>query len=49
MFLPLDSAIPLLPTSEISSFNQSSVAVQPVCIGPDGGTLKTGFLTTRLI
>ena len=29
-----DSAIPLLPKSEISSVQPSSVVVQPVCVGP---------------
>ena len=44
-----DSTIPLLPKSEISSFQQSSVVVQPGLCGTWSETPKTGFLTTRLI
>ena len=44
-----DSTIPLLPTSEISSLEPSSVAVQPKLCQTLLETPKTGFLTTRLI
>ena len=44
-----DSTIPLLPKSEISSLYASSVAVQPGLCPTWSKTLKTGFLTTRLI
>ena len=44
-----DSAIPLLPKPEISSFYLSSMAVQPGLCGTWSETPKTGFLTTRLI
>ena len=44
-----DSTIPLLPESEISSLQPSSVAVQPGLSGTWSETPKTGFLTTRLI
>ena len=44
-----DSTIPLLPKSEISSLQPSSVAVQPGLCGTWSETPKTGFLTTRLI
>ena len=44
-----DSTIPQLPIFEISSLKPSSVAVQPVLCGTWSETLKTGFLTTRLI
>ena len=44
-----DSTIPLLPKSEISSLYPSSVAVQPGLCRTWSETLKTGFLTTRLI
>ena len=44
-----DSAIPLLSKSEISSLQPSSVVVQPGLCGTWLETLKTGFLTTRLI
>ena len=44
-----DSTIPLLPKSEISSLKPSSVAVQPGLCGTWSETLKTGFLTTRLV
>ena len=43
-----DSTIPLLPKSEISSLQPSSVAVQPGLCGTWLETLKTGFLTMRL-
>ena len=43
-----DSIIPLLSKSEISSFQPSSVAVQPGLCRTWSETLKTGFLTTRL-
>ena len=44
-----DSTIPLLPKSEISSLSPSSVTVQPGLCRTWSETLKTGFLTTRLI
>ena len=44
-----DSTTPLLPKSEISSLQPSSVAVQPGLCGTWSETPKTGFLTTRLI
>ena len=44
-----DSTIPLLPKSEISSLWPFSVAVQPGLCRTWSETLKTGFLTTRLI
>ena len=44
-----DSTIPLLLKSEISSFQPSSVAVQPGLCRTWSETPKTGFLTTRLI
>ena len=44
-----DSTIPLLPKSEISSLQPSSVAVQPGLCRTWSETPKTGFLTTRLI
>ena len=46
-FRYIDSTIPLLPKSEISSLWPASVAVQPVCVGP-GRPQKTGFLLTQL-
>ena len=44
-----DSTIPLLPKFEISSFEPSSMAVQPGLCRTWSKTPKTGFLTTRLI
>ena len=44
-----DRTIPLLPTSEISSLEPSSVAVQPGLCGTRSETPKTGFLTMGLI
>ena len=44
-----DSTISFLPKYEISSLQPSSVPVQPVLCGTWSETLKTGFLTTRLI
>ena len=44
-----DSTIPLLPKSEISSIEPSSMIVQPGLCGTTSETPKTGFLTTRLI
>ena len=44
-----DSAIPLLPKSEISSLEPSSVAVQAGLCRAWSETPKTVFLTTRLI
>ena len=44
-----DSTIPLLPKSEISSLQPSSVAVQPGLCRTWSETPKTGFLRTRLI
>ena len=43
-----DSTIPLLPKSEISSLESSSVVVQPGLCGTWSETPKTGFLVTRL-
>ena len=48
-FRHTDSAIPLLPKSEISSLGSFSVAVQPGLCGTWSETPKTGFLTTRLM
>ena len=45
----IDSTIPLLSKSEISSLYPSSVVVQPGLCGTWSETPKTGFLTTRLI
>ena len=47
-FRYMDSAIPLLPKSEISSLQQSSVIVQPGLCRAWSETPKTGFLATRL-
>ena len=44
-----DGTIPLLPKSEISSVQPSSVVVQPGLCRAWSETPKTGFLTTRLI
>ena len=44
-----DSAIPLLPKSEITSLQPSSVAVKPGLCRTWSETPKTGFLTMRLI
>ena len=43
-----DSTIPLLPKSEISSVQPSSVVVQPGLCRTLSETPKTGFLRTRL-
>ena len=48
-FRYMDSAIPLLSKSEISSLLPSSVAAQPGLCRTWSETLKTGFLRTRLI
>ena len=48
-FCYTDSAIPLLPKSEITGIQPSSVAVQPGLCRTWSETPKTGFLTTRLI
>ena len=48
-FCYMDSTIPLLPKSEISSLYPSSVAVQPSLCWTWSETPKTGFLTTRLV
>ena len=48
-FRHMDSAIPLLSKSEISSLQPSSMAAQPGLCGSWSETPKTGFLTTRLI
>ena len=48
-FRYMDSTIPLLPKSEISSVQPSSVVVQPGLCRTWSETPKTGFLTTRLI
>ena len=47
-FRYMDSKIPLLPKSEISSLLRSSVAAQPGLCRTWSGTPKTGFLRTRL-
>ena len=44
-----DNTIPLLPRSEISSLQPSSMAVHPGLCGTRSNEPKTGFLTTRLI
>ena len=48
-FRYMDSTIPLLPKSEISSLQPSSVVVQPGLRRTWSETPKTGFLTMRLI
>ena len=48
-FRYIDSTIPLLSKSEISSLYTSSVAVQPGLCQTWSQTPKTGFLRTRLI
>ena len=48
-FRHTDSAIPLLPNSEISTPKSFSVAVQPGLCRTWSETPKTGFLRTRLI
>ena len=48
-FCYIDSTIPLLPISESSSLQPSSVAVQPGLCRTWFETHKTGFLVTRLI
>ena len=48
-FCYMDSIVPLLPNSEISSLKLSSVTVQPGLCGTWLETTKTVFLTTRLI
>ena len=48
-FRYIDSTIPQLPKSKISSLNPSSVAVQPGLCGTWSETPKTSFLRTRLI
>ena len=48
-FRYIDSTIPLLPKSEIFSLYPSSVTAQPGLCRTWSKTLKTGFLTTRLI
>ena len=47
-FRYIDSTIPLLPKSEMSSLLPFSVDVQPGLCRTWLETLKTGFLTTRL-
>ena len=47
-FRYIDTTIPLLSKSEISSLLPSSVAVQPGLYRTLSKTSKTGFLTTRL-
>ena len=44
-----DCTIPLLPKSDISSFNHSFGVVQPGLCGTWSATPITGFLATRLI
>ena len=48
-FRYIDSTIPLLSKSEVSSLSPSSVIVQPSLCRTWSETPKTGFLTTRLI
>ena len=48
-FRYLDSTIPLLSKSEISSLLPSSIAVQPGLCRTWSDNPKTGFLITRLI
>ena len=48
-FRHIDSTIPVLPKSEISSLWPSSVAVKPVLCRTWSETPKTGFLATPLI
>ena len=48
-FRHMDSAIPFLSKSEISSLYPSSVAAQPDLCRTWSETPKTGFLTTKLI
>ena len=48
-FLYIDSTIPLLPKSEISSIQRSSVVVQPGLCWTWSETPKTGLLMTGLI
>ena len=48
-FRYMDSTIPLLPKSEISSVQPSSVVAQPGLCRTWSETPKTGFFTTRLI
>ena len=48
-FRYIDSTIPLLSKSEISSLKPSTVVVQPGLCRIWSETPKTGFLTTRLI
>ena len=43
-----DSTIPLIPKSDISSLQPSSVAIKPGLCWTWSETPKTGFLTTRL-
>ena len=47
-FRHIDSTMPLLPKSEISSLEPSSVAVQPCVCRTWSETPKTGFLMTQL-
>ena len=47
-FRYIDSTIPLLSKSEISSIYPSPVAAQPGLCRTRSETPKTGFLTTRL-
>ena len=44
-----DSTIPLLPKKEISSFQPSSMAVQPGLCGTRSKTSKTGSFIMRFI
>ena len=48
-FRYMDSTIPLLPKSEISSIQPSSIPVQPSLCGTRSKTQRTGFLKTKLI
>ena len=48
-FRYIDSTIPLLPKSEMSSLSPSSVTAQTGLCLTWSETPKTGFLTTRLI
>ena len=47
-FRCLDSIIPLVSKSEISSLYLASVVAQPVWVLPGRNPAKTGFLVTRL-
>ena len=48
-FRYIDSAIPLLSKTEMSSLQPSSVALQPGLCRTESETPETGFVVTRLI